>query len=166
MHNNELTLRRHELAIEEKALELKIAEHRRSQFSTPVILALIAAIAGFLGNAFLSSYNAREQRELEERRFTENIRILQLRSQQERIIKFLETGNTEKAAANLNFGIQVGLITDNEIRDSLKKYLENVSPGKGPALPPAFGGGNLDVGSGFSPQTYNYNYITKQAPSK
>jgi len=164
--DTEKAIRERELIIKERELDLKMAEHRRMRLNTPVILALIAAFTGLLSNAFVSWYNAGEQRALEERRFTEGARLQEIRSQQERIVEFLKTNNTDKATDNLNFAVQVGIISEPAIREGLKAYLATAQPGKGPAL--IAGWGNTKVAGGVytsDPSVeYNYNYTMKRKP--
>ncbi|MCI0602918.1 hypothetical protein L0156_07880 [bacterium] len=65
-----------------------------------------------------------------------------IKAESTRILEMIKTGDTEKAAKNLEFLIKTGLITDEERVKRLAEFLKNRPPGTGPSLPgpsPKFG---------------------------
>jgi V8-like Glu-specific endopeptidase len=112
----------HHLASQE--YDLKTKEHLASRWRSPLIVAVLAASIAAIGNFVVSALNAKYQRQLE-----------QEKAEQTRILEMIKTGDTEKAAENLTFLLESGLIENNIIRDKLEGYLSIRRPGSGPALP-------------------------------
>src|SRR5882724_5846944 len=53
-------------------------------------------------------------------------------SEQARILEMIKTGSPDKAAENLRFLLEAGLIADPTVREKLSKFLDNRNPGSGP----------------------------------
>ena len=51
-------------------------------------------------------------------------------------MEVIKTADTEKAAENLAFLLDAGLIADDARKAALKTFLENRKPGEGPSIPP------------------------------
>jgi hypothetical protein len=136
MKTKELNLRLRELDIQNKEYE---AGHRPSTFritltNPAVIAAAIAAWASLTaaGLTWLSGQiSASTQREaavqqayLDRTKFQANL-----------ILDSVRTNDPDKAAINLQFLIDSGLLTG-DIANKLESYLKNRRPGEGQALPP------------------------------
>ncbi|CCH55898.1 hypothetical protein BN8_05196 [Fibrisoma limi BUZ 3] len=126
--DRELTLKEREQAVKEAELKLKTNDATTSAWRNPVVVAILTAAMAAAGNAIVSSINGSEQRILEKQR-----------SEQTRILEMIKTGNPDKAAENLKFLLEAGLITDQSVKDSLRRYLAERRPGSGPTLPSEFG---------------------------
>lgn len=124
--------------------------------STALLIAIIGAAAALGGNALVAWMNGVKERELEESRHAQAMRSQEAKSQQERILEIIRTGNVEKAAENLKFAVDVGLVADPKIRAGIEKYLSERKPGAGPALPP--GSWSTTHPTYSTGTTYEYNY--------
>lgn len=127
----ETAFREREIALKEKAheatlaeLRLKQAEHEASRWKSPLIVAIFAAAVAGLSNAFLSYLSSDAQTKLETQK-----------SEQLRILEMIKTGDPEKAASNLRFLLEAGLIRESSLRHDLESYLRARKPGMGPSLP-------------------------------
>jgi GH24 family phage-related lysozyme (muramidase) len=125
--DRELSISEQQQKLSEAELELKRAEYLSSRWKSPLIVAIFAATFAALGNAIISYINA-----------TSEINVEAQKSEQARILEMIKTGSPDKAAENLRFLLQTGLITDPKIRDQLTQYLSTRKEGSGPALPSPF----------------------------
>jgi hypothetical protein len=116
--------RERELAIKEAEIKARQADADRSWFANPIFVAIGAALMAALGNALVAYLNGASTRDLEERK-----------AEQVRILEMIKTTDTEKAAANLRFLVDAGLITDERRRAELRAYLDRRPKGTGPVLP-------------------------------
>lgn len=137
-----------------------------SRASTALLVAVIAAASAVAGNALVAWINGEKQREVEERRHAEAMRLQLVRSQHERILEIIRTGNVEKAAENLKFAVEVGLITEHTIRSGIEKFLANRKGGAGPALPPVSWNTAYPTYSGGTTCNYNYHDGAVGSPKK
>jgi hypothetical protein len=113
-----------ELIVKEAELALKREESNRSRWSSPLVVAVSVAAAGVVGNAGVAWWNSRGQEQLEKER-AEGARILEV----------IKTNDPDRAADNLKFLLNAGLIADPKTRTSLSAYLQDRKPGTGPSLP-------------------------------
>lgn len=120
----EISIKEQEQANKEAELGLKKEEHSASRWQNPLIIAIIAAALAAVGNIILTSINGVLQRQLEAQK-----------SEQTRILEMIKTGDPDKAAENLEFLRDAGLISDPDIYKKLGEYLDNRQPGKGTTLP-------------------------------
>ncbi len=143
----ELRLRERELDIKERAaaqdavqkareFDAKLADQRWARWTNPLVLAVSAAVLAALGNAWLAYYNGAAQRELETTRNDGQLRIENSKAEAARILEVIKTDDTEKAAVNLAFLLDAGLITDDKRKAALKSFLDKRQPGEGPSIPP------------------------------
>lgn len=155
----ELRLRERELDIKERAAALeaaqksrefdaKLADQRWARWTNPLVLAVFAAALAAGGNAWLAYVNGAAQRDLELTRSNEQIklerekaegqlRIENSKAETARILEVIKTDDSEKAAVNLGFLLEAGLISDPARKAALKTFLEKRQPGEGPSIPPA-----------------------------
>jgi GH24 family phage-related lysozyme (muramidase) len=122
----ELVVKERECYLKEAELDIRKTEYAASRWKSPLIVAIFAAAVAAAGNAVVSYINANSQTTLEAQK-----------SEQARILEMIKTGNPDKAAENLRFLLEAGLIVDPIVRKALTKFLDNRKPGSGPALPSA-----------------------------
>ena len=122
----ELSLKEREQSTKEGELEIKRKDQALSQWRSPLIVGIFAAAIAAGGNAWVSYSNANSLRDLEA-----------LKAEQARLLEMIKTGDPDKAAENLRFLINAGLISDPSLRKSVVDFLATRKPGSGPALPSA-----------------------------
>ncbi|MEK6335297.1 MAG: trypsin-like peptidase domain-containing protein [Acidobacteriota bacterium] len=122
----EVTIKEKELATREAELEIKRNEQGVSRWRSPLVVAIIAAAMAGLSNAVVSVVNGSLERGLESEK-----------SEQTRILEMIKTGDPDKAANNLQFLLEAGLISDQKQRMQLQDFLNKRKPGSGPTLPSA-----------------------------
>jgi spore germination cell wall hydrolase CwlJ-like protein len=154
----DLRLRERELDIKERAaaqdaaqkareFDAKLSDQRWARWTNPLVLAIFAAALAAFGNTWLAYVNGAAQRELELTRSNEQIRLErekaegQLRienskAEAARILEVIKTDDPEKAAVNLAFLLDAGLIADAARKAALKTFLDKRQPGEGPSIPP------------------------------
>jgi hypothetical protein len=151
-------------------LRLKAAEQSQSRWTSPLVLAIVAAAIAALGNSFVAFFNGRQQRILEKTRADENRKLERQKAKDQvelekskaeaqraldeqqaesaRILEATKTaGSREAAAVNLEFLLQAGLVTG-ALAERLGKYLATRRPGEGPSLPSADGRFAFEADSG------------------
>jgi hypothetical protein len=119
-----------EQALAEAELQLKRDDLTRSRWINPLVIAVFAAAAAALGNAGVTWISSREQFALE-----------RSKSEATRILEVVRNADPDKAAINLKFLIDAGLIADQPTRDQIQEYLKMREPGKGFSLPSPTGVG-------------------------
>jgi hypothetical protein len=143
----DLRLRERELDIKERAaaqdaaqkareFDAKLADQRWARWTNPLVLAVFAAALAALGNAWLAYVNGAAQREIERTRSEGQLVIENSKAEAARILEVIKTADPEKAAENLAFLLDAGLIADDARRAALKTFLDNRKPGEGPSIPP------------------------------
>ncbi len=121
----EISIKEREQSSRETELELKRHDHNASKWRNPLIVAVFAAIVAALGNAFVSYLNSNQQQMLERDK-----------AEQARILEVIKTGNDpDKAAENLKFLLESGLIAGDPHKGRLQEFLATREPGTGPSLP-------------------------------
>lgn len=120
---DDLRLRERELDLKERTAALdaaqkarefdaKLADQRWARWTNPLVLAVFAAALAALGNAWLAYVNSEAQRALELTRSDGQLRIENSKAEAARILEVIKTADTEKAAENLAFLLDAGLIAD------------------------------------------------------
>ena len=120
----ELTLAEGSAQRAQEELDLKTREHAASGWKNPVVVAILAATVAGLGNAIVAYTNGRLQRDLEV-----------TKAEHARMLEMIKTGDADKAAENLKFLVDTGLISDPDVLKKLEDFLETRQEGRGPALP-------------------------------
>ena len=110
--------------LRERELDIKQREVDKSVGSNPLFLAMCAAIVTAVASIYVASDNSKRQHELE-----------LTKAEQARILEAIRTGNPDKAAQNLQFMLDAGLITTSIIAEKLRVALSGRVPGTGPSLP-------------------------------
>jgi hypothetical protein len=127
LREGEISIKARDQVTGEAALGLKEKEQSTSQWQNPLILAIITAALAIVGNTVVAFINGRQQRRLEAEK-----------SEQQRILEMIKTGNADKAAENLKFLLAAGLISDPSLQARLQTFLDSRNPGSGPSLPSSY----------------------------
>lgn len=139
LREREFSLKEREQLTKEAELKLKKDDYNRSRWKNPLIVAIIAAALAAMGNALVAFVNGSLERELEDRK-----------SEAARILEAIKTGDPEKAAVNLKFLIDTGLISNAETVAKVTNYLEERPPGDGAVLAASSASGTInDTGVTF-----------------
>jgi hypothetical protein len=126
---------RGEYELREREIKVKEREASRSRWSSPLVLAVLAAAIAALGNAAAIWLTGRSQHDLETTK-AEQTRVLEeSKAEAARILEMIKTGDPEKAADNIKFLVDAGLISDPDRRKNIQNFLAHRPAGKGPALP-------------------------------
>jgi hypothetical protein len=123
-----------DLELRKRELTLKERESARARWSNPLALGIFAAALAAIGNAGVSWVNGQEQRTLETIRSTQSLALEEKKAEATRILEVIKTGDPDKAAENLQFLTNTGLIAEPTRLSALKYYLDTRIPGEGPKL--------------------------------
>jgi hypothetical protein len=164
----ELRIREREIAVKEREqdtkdreLQSKIREEKRARWTNPLVLAVLAASLAAAGNAAVALINGILQRSVEEtravaqnsletRKADAEQNVEEAKAEAARILEVIKTNDPDKAAVNLDFLLQTGLIANSRRRESLASFLEKRKPGQGPVLP---------AGQTSSPLSGSFSYV-------
>jgi GH24 family phage-related lysozyme (muramidase) len=127
LREREISVKEREQSTKEGDLALKQSEQAGAHWKSPLVVAILAAAVAGTGNAIVAYLNGSAQVVLETQK-----------SEQSRILEMIKTGNPDKAAENLKFLLDAGLIRDAAMRSDLASFLGTRKPGTGPTLPSAF----------------------------
>jgi hypothetical protein len=122
--DREISILERDQTTKEALLEVKRHEMAKSGWTSPIVVAIIAATVAAIGNAGVVLINGNQNRYIEKQQ-AENGRILEM----------IKTGDQYIAAENLKFLLNVGLISNPDIVTKLTMFLANSKPGTGPFLP-------------------------------
>lgn len=137
MENKDLELRRLELdekkaeqeyQVRLKEIGLKEAEAKRSRWSSPLVLSIIAATIAAAGNAYISWLNGSNQLAVESTKNAALRAIEQEKAEAARILEATKLSNPKDAAAKIKFLIDVGLISNPNRQAALEVYLKSEEP--------------------------------------
>jgi hypothetical protein len=145
LKQSELDLKSDELRLKDDELKLKQDENKRSKWVNPLVIAVFAAAAAAAGNAGVTLISSSKQADLEATRATAAADLsrdqatatlnLELnKAEAARILEVVKTNDPDRAASNLAFLVDAGLIAD-PTAQKIKDYLKNRPPGTGVALP-------------------------------
>ena len=111
------------MAFREREVTLKERDSAQTKRLNPLTLSIIAAALAVGGNAWVAWYNNGAQLDLEERK-----------AEAARILEIVKVADPDKAANNLQFLIDTGLIADPKHLEAMKTYLARRKPGQGPVI--------------------------------
>src|ERR1700686_3738268 len=97
--------------LRKREIEITEREQARSRWSNPIVLAVLAAALAGLGNAAATWLNGIEQRKLETERAEQAKIMEETKAEAARILEVIKTGDADKAATNLKFLADMGLIS-------------------------------------------------------
>ncbi len=90
---------------------------------SPILIAVWTAAVAAIGNGMVSAFNGWQTRQIE----TE-------RAQSAVILEVVKTNSPDKAANNLAFLVEIGVISEEQAGERLRKYLKTRVAGQGPSL--------------------------------
>jgi hypothetical protein len=126
-----------EYELRKREIEIKERDQSRSRWSSPVVLAVLAAALAGLGNAAVTRLNGLEQRKLEAEKAVQARIMEETKAEATRILEVIKTGDADKFAVNLKFLVDTGLITNSDRIEKIQAFLDHRLAGRGPALPVA-----------------------------
>lgn len=129
-----------ELRLKRADLRLRQTVEDRSQWRNPLFIGLLVAIVGLAGNIGVTIHNgylerakldaARERTSAE---FAQQLKLQEEKRQGDLVLEAIKTGHPDRAAENLSFLLDTGLIQDSS--KQLTAFLARRRPGTGPFLP-------------------------------
>jgi hypothetical protein len=158
----EKQLRTRELDLKEQELRLRILEGSRSRWTTPLVVTLAAAVVAAIGNLVVTFLNGTDQRRLQAENNRAQHDLETLKAESERVLEAIKINSPVRAADNLRFLIDAGLVNA-ETQKGLLEYLNKPRPpGRGAALPP--GGGAPGVDDGVTSGSGLWKAVSDQEP--
>jgi SH3-like domain-containing protein len=119
----EFKLREQEIKNKAAEIELKRSEAENSSKRGPILIAIWSAVAAAAANGVVSWFNGQQVHKLEIEKAQSAI-----------ILEVVKTNNPDKAANNLAFLVDIGLISEEQAGARLRNYLKTRVPGQGPSL--------------------------------
>jgi hypothetical protein len=141
----ELALKEREQAQREAEFRQKPDEAWLSRWTNPLVLAIFGATLTGLANVGAIWLTSHYQLELEQTKSTAtldleewkskaSLGVEQAKSEATRILEMIKTNDPDKAAENLKFLVDSGLIADGSLNVKIRKFLADRKPGTGPFL--------------------------------
>ena len=124
LREREIVVKEREQEIRDREVQAKIDESRKSKWGSPLVLAVLAAAVAALGNGAAALISSRASQQVEE-----------TKAEAARILELIKTGDPDRAASNLEFLLELGLISEPNRATKLRENLRNRIPGLGPSLP-------------------------------
>lgn len=114
----------------------KKVEQDRSRWTSPLVIAIFTAAFAGVGNIVLAFVNGSLQRASDTERARETRELEKNKSEAVLVLEMIRTADPDKAAANLGFLADVGLLSGKDQVERIHAYLKQRTPGQGPSLPP------------------------------
>lgn len=114
-----------EYQIRLKELDFKREELRRSRWSSPLVLGIIAAAIAAAGNAYVSWLSAENQLTVESTKYSAQKEIERSKYEADRILEATKGSDPKSAAARIKFLIEIGLISDPNRQAALDAYIKS-----------------------------------------
>ena len=124
--NREIVVKEAAQRTAEQDLAFRKEKAARSRWRSPLVVAIFAATVAALGNAVVAFVTGYQGQQLETNR-----------AESARILEMIKTGDPDKAAQNLAFLADAGLIEDAHRLAAIRLFLANRHSGSGPSLPAA-----------------------------
>jgi SH3-like domain-containing protein len=118
----EIALREREIQIKAEEVELQRSEAAKSSKFGPILIAIWTAAAAAAGNGVVSYMNGQQMHRLENEKAQSAI-----------ILEVVKTGSPDKAASNLAFLVEIGVISQEQAGARLRNYLQTRVAGQGPS---------------------------------
>jgi hypothetical protein len=128
-------LKKDELALKGRELDIRERESRRARWSNPLVLAIAGAALAAVGNIVATYYTGVQQRDTEAVKHRAEQERERERSESQLILEVIRTANPDKAAENLAFLVRTSLINDRVRREAISKYVDARPAGTGVTLP-------------------------------
>jgi hypothetical protein len=135
MRQRELEIKEREQRRLDAESSSRLEEMRRSRWSSPLVLAVLGAGLAALGSGVATWLNGLEQRKLETTRSEATLEVEEFRADSARLLQMIGTNDPDKAAINLQFLLDAGLIKSKNTKERLITFLKKRQPGQGPTLP-------------------------------
>jgi hypothetical protein len=136
-----------------KELALRETELRRSQWSNPLVLAILTAAAAGAANFVVARNNGNQQAAIEREK-----------AEQALVLEAIRTnGDVRKSAENLNFLVETGLLTNQQRGEAITKYLKKAPAGTGPTLASAGSPAPAPSGNAAAPH-YDFPIFNGSTP--
>lgn len=129
--DDEVRLRSRELDIKNNEVQAAVCTAAQSRWTSPLVVAIFAAALAGLGNAGVAWINGSSSLSLEASKHDEEQTIEETRAEAARILEVVKTGSPDKAAENLGFLLEAGLITNKARSDALTAYIRRRKGGEG-----------------------------------
>jgi tetratricopeptide (TPR) repeat protein len=120
-------------------IALKKLEQVRSRWASPLIIAISTVALAGLGNIVLAFVNDSLQRASDTERAKETRELERSKSEALLVLEMIKTADPDKAATNLSFLADSGLLSDKDQVDRIHTYLKQRTPGQRPSLPASGG---------------------------
>jgi hypothetical protein len=98
----ELALKEREQANKDAELDLRRRDQRAATWRNPLTVAIFAAAVAGLSNAGVALVNGSLQRDLDRAKREAELNLEKTKSESNRILEMIKTGDSEKAAGNLD----------------------------------------------------------------
>lgn len=111
---------------------------RPSPWRSPLTIAVVAAAMAGAGNAVVSQLNGSAQLRVQREQGKAGADLEKIKAEQNLIIEAIKTGgDVDKAAANLEFLVNTGLVTDKQRANQIRHYIavNRLNPERLPSLP-------------------------------
>jgi len=132
--DRELALKERDQRLRLKELAIRKREVRISRWTNPLVIAILGAALAGLINAGLNWLNSGYQYDLEDRKSKAILALERTKSEGARILEMLKAPNPDRAAENLSFLVDAGLVSDPDLLPAIKKFLQNRKKGTGPFI--------------------------------
>jgi SH3-like domain-containing protein len=130
----ELSLRERELQIKADEVELKRSEAAKSSRLTPILIAIWTTAVAAGGNGIVSWFNGQQLHKLETEKAQQLHQLETEKAQSAVILEVVKTNSPDKAANNLAFLIDIGVISEQQASTRLRTYLKTRVAGQGPSI--------------------------------
>lgn len=118
-----LEIERRRVALEEREAASRNQQRDGAPWRSPLVIAILGATTAAIGNAALTLIDGVQSRQL-----------ARLEGENTRILSAIETADPDLNAENLRFLLEAGLIESSDMRLQISRFLEERTPGSGPAL--------------------------------
>jgi len=144
----ELSLREREIQIKAEEVELKRSEAEKNSRLGPILIAVWTAAIAALGNGVVTWINGQQMHLLEREK-----------AQSAVILEVVKTNSPDKAASNLAFLVDIGVISQEQAGERLQKYLKTRVAGQGPSIPQSGDGTPNDLSADAACRAADGDYV-------
>ncbi len=138
----ERKFREKEISLQERKLAVEEENAHRSQWRSPLVLAVLGAAVAALGNAVVAYMNGNSLHGVERFKAGQQFILETEKAEAARILEVIKA-DPDTAATNLEFLLEAGLINNETRRIDLLNYLRGRKPGEGPSIPQGDPSGNI-----------------------
>lgn len=129
----EMRARDRAFAIQERELQAKIDEAKRSRLTNPLSLAIIGAFIAGLASITAQFVTGHNQIVSDQKKHGQEMETEKFKAEAGRILEAIRPGDPDKAACNLSFFLGLGLVESPDMRMKLGWWLANRKGGSGPS---------------------------------